>query len=370
MTQEFPIPMITMIRDNFPYYAKHHVLGFTTQGRTSAYLTSGLNYYLRHKLMWDAGADVDAILDDYFIGMYGPAAGAVRDYVMRLQRMVDECDIHFTKEDELLRYMYPLKKLEEMSSLVERAEKAVANADKRYAHRVPMWVLGHQMMLAHQRMIQATLKADFHKAIEQADLVIALRERMKETNPTWAARRRYFKRSWHVEQRRNLYKQFIAKMEGPNGKLVTWLPRRWYFRWDRNGIGMIDGWPSETPSEPGWQLRETDILWQREFADFQGSCWYKTWFNLDKSSATKDLQLQFTAVFGDMWVFLNGRLVVYRRPFTGWNRNWDWPYECTLPARFLGPGKNLLTVKMTNGYISSGQFKRAFIYLQAVQPDD
>ncbi len=44
-----------------------------------------LTQWLEARLLWDVEADVDALLDDYFTGRYGPAAGAMREVYGDLQ---------------------------------------------------------------------------------------------------------------------------------------------------------------------------------------------------------------------------------------------------------------------------------------------
>jgi hypothetical protein len=49
--------------------------------------TQGLNYYLLARLMWDHTLEPAAVIDDYCRTGFGPAAGAVRQYVARLEEL-------------------------------------------------------------------------------------------------------------------------------------------------------------------------------------------------------------------------------------------------------------------------------------------
>ena len=75
--------------EDIPWYRDHHVIGFSSEA-LPIWGSCGLNFYLAAKLMWDADADVDAILDDYFTGMYGPAATPMREYFETIRDLCRE----------------------------------------------------------------------------------------------------------------------------------------------------------------------------------------------------------------------------------------------------------------------------------------
>ncbi len=52
--------------------------------------TDGLNYYVLARLLWDPTLDVDAVVDDFCQAGFGPAAGALRRYFNRLEKMTTE----------------------------------------------------------------------------------------------------------------------------------------------------------------------------------------------------------------------------------------------------------------------------------------
>ncbi|HUS79654.1 MAG TPA: DUF4838 domain-containing protein [Armatimonadota bacterium] len=63
--------------EDIPYYRDHRVIGISSESIPDLGIAA-LNYYMAAKLMWDADADSAALLDDYYEGMYGPAAGTMR----------------------------------------------------------------------------------------------------------------------------------------------------------------------------------------------------------------------------------------------------------------------------------------------------
>ena len=76
--------MVHTMRSDIPYYRDRGVEGFYTQLSESTWHRLGLNYYVAAKLCWNADLDADALLDDYFDGFYGPAAGPMGDYFMAM----------------------------------------------------------------------------------------------------------------------------------------------------------------------------------------------------------------------------------------------------------------------------------------------
>lgn len=89
------------LAEDIPWYRDHNVVGISSEA-LAMWGTCGLNFYLAGRLMWDADADVEAILDDYFEGMYGLAAQPMREYFETLRDIARERYLKsklFTEED-------------------------------------------------------------------------------------------------------------------------------------------------------------------------------------------------------------------------------------------------------------------------------
>jgi hypothetical protein len=104
--------------EDIPWYYEHNVVGINSEA-LGMWGTVGLNFYLAAKMMWDVETDVEAVLDDYFEGMYGPAAPPMREYFETLRDIAREryqkAPRLFTDED-----FPPLRAL--LDSAMERAE--------------------------------------------------------------------------------------------------------------------------------------------------------------------------------------------------------------------------------------------------------
>ncbi|MGI5819550.1 MAG: DUF4838 domain-containing protein [Armatimonadota bacterium] len=75
--------------EDIPWYHRHNVVGINSEA-LGMWGNVGLNFYLTAKMMWDIDTDVEAVLDDYFPGMYGPAAAPMREYFETLRDIARE----------------------------------------------------------------------------------------------------------------------------------------------------------------------------------------------------------------------------------------------------------------------------------------
>lgn len=90
----------SLARD-MPYFRAHNVIGVNSES-VPDYGADALNYYLAGKLMWDADQPVEPLLQDWFDGLYGPAASAMREYteaIVNLCRTRGHRGDFFTDED-------------------------------------------------------------------------------------------------------------------------------------------------------------------------------------------------------------------------------------------------------------------------------
>jgi hypothetical protein len=77
---ELPFPVLHSIRQDIPFYQSSKVDFFVTQWTADTTGTLLLNHYVAAKLLWNAQADVDAILADFYRNFYGPAKQPMRAY--------------------------------------------------------------------------------------------------------------------------------------------------------------------------------------------------------------------------------------------------------------------------------------------------
>lgn len=81
-----PFPNFHTLQANIRYFAENHVTAIFEQGnRETGGEFAELRAYLLAKLLWNPEADVDALMNDFLAGYYGPEAGPhIRTYIDRL----------------------------------------------------------------------------------------------------------------------------------------------------------------------------------------------------------------------------------------------------------------------------------------------
>ncbi|MEW6360159.1 MAG: DUF4838 domain-containing protein [Planctomycetota bacterium] len=91
---ELPFPIIHAMRQDFPYFKKIGVKGVYTQ-YANDWGTLTLPYYIPTRLLWDAEADVDKRIEEFYSMFYGPAAQAMKQYYERLEKAAVDSGLHF-----------------------------------------------------------------------------------------------------------------------------------------------------------------------------------------------------------------------------------------------------------------------------------
>ena len=87
-------PMVHIMKEEFPYYYKHGVIG-TYSEMHKHWGTQGLNFYVYGKLAWNPLADVDAVVVDYCRAAFGPAAKTMRQYYDFLEHTMEQAPSHY-----------------------------------------------------------------------------------------------------------------------------------------------------------------------------------------------------------------------------------------------------------------------------------
>ena len=115
-------PWPRVIAQDLAYLKKIGAAGTISQSNWDRFRNWGMNFYVYAKMSWDTGQDVDAVLQDYYSGIYGPAAPAV-------SQMYDEWEAALDKGGDYFRNDYtkilPLLTPELRASMKQNATKAV-----------------------------------------------------------------------------------------------------------------------------------------------------------------------------------------------------------------------------------------------------
>jgi len=84
-----PLIFVHKLAEDLRYLAGHRMVGTDFDSCLHNWATHGLNYYVLARLLWDPEQDVDALVDDYCRSGFGPAADAVKRYLLRIEELTD-----------------------------------------------------------------------------------------------------------------------------------------------------------------------------------------------------------------------------------------------------------------------------------------
>lgn len=134
-----PHPNFPAIPGNIRFFRDNRVVGLFEQGANEGpHAEFGeLRAWLIAKLLWNPDQPVKPLLDDFFAGYYGAAAGPIREYFDELQTLAVEQDVPVRIFDALRGKWLTLEFVERAERLWKRAEELAAG-DADLLHRVQM----------------------------------------------------------------------------------------------------------------------------------------------------------------------------------------------------------------------------------------
>ena len=310
-----PFPMLHNLERDFRYFKDRGVWGFWTEGQ-NCWMVTHLNYYIRARLMWDADADVKALVRDYCEQFYGAAAKPIEKYIWTMEHAVDDCAIH-----ETFGRMVPWRAIctpavmKKLDRLMEDAVQQTANRPE--AARVRVLDLVHQHTQAHLAMEERGADANFTGAVEKADEMLRLRGELCAVNPSLIPVTPEWCRDGHgaPEWYRETWQELADRVNGTNGTLIAMTPREWQWRRDPEDIGVFYRW--YTPETKGdWDELDTTLYWEAQGKQDEkgygvtGKAWYRSDFDVPASAAGRPLTLTFGGVYSaELWVWVNNQLV-------------------------------------------------------------
>ncbi len=313
-----PFPMLHNLQNDFGYFKSRGVWGFWTEGQ-NCWMVTHLNYYIRSRLMWNAQANVRALVRDYCEKFYGGAARPVEDYIWTMEKAVGDAPIHVTFGRLVpWQVIYTPKVTKKLDRDIAEAIRLTANTPQ--ASHVQVLDFVHQYIRAYLNMEETVATGDFAGGVRQADEMLRLRGELGRINPAlipvtpeWAS-----KGDGALEWYRKTYKELADRMNGSRGNLVAMTPRRWQFRKDPERIGTFEQWYA--PEAKGrWDNLDSTMYWEaqslqdRRGYGYAGHAWYRTVVAVPVDAGGKPLRLAIGGIYGsEMWIWINGRLVDHR----------------------------------------------------------
>ncbi len=371
-----PFPMLHNFQKDFRYFKSRGVWGFWTEGQ-NCWMVTHLNYYIRSRLMWNAQADVTALVRDYCQKFYGPAARPVEDYIWTMEKAVGDAPIHITFGRPVpWQVIYTPQVMSRLDGDIAEAGRRAAGSPQ--APHAQVLDLVHQYIRGYLAMDAAAADGDFISAVRGSDEMLRLRGELGKINPSlipvtpeWAT-----KGDGAFEWYRQTYKNLAARMNGERGNLVAMTPRRWEFRKDPDQMGTFEQWYLPDAGRDGalrrphprWENLDTALYWEaqglqdRRGYGYAGQAWYRTAVTVPTDAAAKPLRLAVGGLYADeMWLWINGLLVDHRAHINSRN-----PFDIDVSGHVL-PGQTnhvalLLQTQPADRNARGGLHRRVFLW--------
>ncbi len=313
-----PFWNVHSIRENLPFYHRHGVVGFTTEGHNT-FLRTGLNYYIRTRLMWDVEADVDALLDDFHARFFGPAAPPMRQFFEEIEGMLAASPEHMTWHSRLGNWtrIYPPDKTRALGRHLDRAT-GLADTPRRQRRVAACRALHEYMVTYHEMVIllQEGRYGDAMARLEALNLPVeaarSIQPGLLPPDPDWVLDDDRGLNSWR------LYIDAFAQRDGGAlGRKILLGPATAQFRTDVHDEGLFEQWHLDAvATRLGWDRIPVTRDWtQSGYRDAEGYAysglgWYRFAMAVPQLPQGAVAQLYIPLVYaGKLWVWANGHLV-------------------------------------------------------------
>ncbi|MEV0792550.1 DUF4838 domain-containing protein [Kribbella sp. NPDC050459] len=288
------------IRNEVPYLKSKGAAYFLPEV-LPAWAYQGAGLYLATKLLWADDVDPERVLDDYYEGVYGPAADVVRQHFATLESAFESADRH---NGHVLDYptVFTTSVLDKLEASLGRAEEVTASLpDERYAVRMLRLVFDFTKHVLNA--MNRYQSFDFVAAQAELTQGVTLAKEASTTKPVALspfAVRYYFS---------ILLEPIItqgAQRQSNGNRAVATLPDRWLTRFDPDGIGLAEGFWKPGIDISGWRELQTrdSTLGDQGGRYYHGWLWQRADFTLEEDDGPLRLWLAGIDGYAEAW--LNG----------------------------------------------------------------
>ena len=366
-----PLPEFTKLRRDFPLMKEWGVIGFWSQARNVWAEVGIASRYLRARLEWDANADVDAILDDFFDKWYGKAGDAMARFYHALDEAIAQSPMHGI-QDRVLPEIYTPALMRALDRHIRTAERLAGTERTRLHVRVDRLIYEH--LKAYVAMSAADLAGDYARAAHQAAQMLELRGQLHAINEffIWPHEDCYVTATceWRIIDRQKYYESLASNISGEAGELVALCPTTALFRTDPHDEGRFAGWHEPGFSKKGWK----SILTTRPFHvqgwmdeqghPYTGTVWYNLTVDVPASAADSQVVLYVPTLNMEGWCWVNGRLVGHRPHIeAAYLRPAD--MACDITSALMPGQANEIVFRINTGtevQVAEALYSRIFLY--------
>ncbi len=366
-----PVPLTRKLARDYPLLKEWGAVGFMDEARNQ-WIEGGITTkYIRARLSWDADADVDALLRDFFARWYGPAARPAERFWDALDRTMEETPF-LGHEDRILPYVYTPELLAELEAHIAAAE-SLADTDRVKTHvRIDRLILEH--LKHYMAMHAAEWGGEFGRAAAEADAMMGVRRQLMEINPFLVLdhEERYHSGIfyWGVVERADWYRKLVAMTGGTEGSLIALLPEKALFQVDPLDDGRFDKWYDPAHDTAAWpRLLTTKPFYAQGYMSpgghpYVGAIWYRFDIDLPAHATGKPVKLYAPVVETEAWLWVNGQYIGHR-PY---RESYERPSTLDLDvSAALKPGeRNTIVIRVSTGSsraaVAGGLSSRLFLY--------
>ena len=367
------MPTTRRVARNLPVMKDIGLLGFFDQDDADMSLTGIPTFVVRHNLEWNAHANVDAILTDFYAKWYGPAAKPMRAFYTALEDAFDNAPFH-AHEDPILPPIYTPELMAKLDAAMVAAEKAAVTVTEKTHVRADRLIYDH--LRDYMAAEKAKSEGQFTEASRLMQQMLALKTQMNQITPYfgWCPYPVY-KEQWESERMDRLAK----KVNGTEGSLVTMMPLQAKFRVEPADTKVFEPYASSTLDDAKWQAIRTTTGWTNQPAllndntgkpltgpdghTYRGAAWYRFSVDIPADAQGKALVLFAPALLNQARVWVNGQYAGENKYMQPWFR----PQELEMDiSKGIKPGqKNVIALRVVCNDDNSGAngiYERMFIY--------
>ena len=342
------------IADGFRLLNRLGGWGFSNEGQM-AWMSTGLDYYVRAHLAWDLDQDPAELIDDFCRRFFGPAAQPMERYYMAVEEALRETPIHALggpPEDLTAILTRPL--LDRCAAWLAEATSLATREP--YRARVRAFRVHFDRIDAYARAREAMAAGDYASAERWGNAMVDAVSRMGDTAllqdaGPWGG-------SLSGETVAKHARRIGAFTSGELGRLVAVTGARAELRTDPAQEGVIGQWYA--PSASGaWRPIRTSTAWGNqgvvtpEGRVYSGVAWYRTTL-ATPAAASGPMRLLIPELKGSaVWVWCDGAYAGYAAP--------DEATPLTVPLPDLLPGDTHTLVLRVQG--DGGLSLPPFVYV-------
>ncbi len=341
-----PYAKLTVWQQDLPYLYKTGHLGMDME-TLPCWMIYGPHIYLFARLAYTPTANAAAILDDYFMKFYGPAAGPlVKQYFLGLDKAVVslKCDpAKGARGIDSLAAIYTPAFLAHQRSLLAQAAAAV-RGNEQYSARVAMISEGLQNAEQYAQLLGDINRKQISQAMVVHDKIIARNDALVKAGLTNHYTLDFFRHA--VTAGKDLLR--LTAIAPPN-KVLAVLPAAWKSTLDVDGSGVNKGFQETGFDDTGWAMA---VCYQAKASTLSGDLavlpsgqfrWYRSRFILP--GANGRIVLVCTELHHDALIYVNGQLASGPNDRPKSDLNITFLADITATVR---PGDNVLAIRRPN----------------------